>query len=100
MKVIDLIIKQFNYELEDKTMFRVLNQENHDKYIYNIDDNKFHEYRFGSGEMENISLVISSKTINWDIEIIEEYIKNKQVIDLDYVEKIIKGDEEEWIKFA
>ena len=72
MKVIDLIIKQFNYELKDKTMFKILNQENHDKYIYNIDDNKFHEYRVGSGEMENISLVIDKATIDWDIEIIEE----------------------------
>ena len=50
MKVIDLIIKQFNFELKDKTIFRILNQTGHNKYIYNIDDNQFNEYRDRGGE--------------------------------------------------
>ena len=49
-------------------------------------------------EFNNCEIVIENKqlqsqleTANKKLKKIEEYIKNKQVIDLDYVEKIIKG---------
>ncbi|MDD4733984.1 MAG: hypothetical protein PHU05_03985 [Bacilli bacterium] len=47
-------------------------------------------------DLENISKKAISElsTANNKLKKIEEYIKNKQVIDLDYVEKIIKGEEE------
>lgn len=67
MKVIDLIIKSFNNELQDKTIFKVLNQQGHDKYIYNIEEKKFRRY-----EDESCSLVVNSETSLWEIEIIEE----------------------------
>ena len=44
---------------------------------------------------ENGKLKKELSIANDKLKKIEEYIKNKQVIDLDYVEKIIKGDEEE-----